>query len=220
MAIIFPQNFNLIGLSCVLIGKFNPEMFSPAWLKYYKLVRESEADDAKVNVIHPGLTQFVAANITFSIEENRFSISSVDQSKFEMVRDLALGILTLIETTPITQMGINTDCHFKMKNEAAWHAFGNKVAPKELWNRLLERAGLKNIVIQGLNPYSVSGGEINLKVESSKTRPDSIFVQFNNHFLFPSEVNAANAILALKNKWPEVVKDSFNKTIELSTLVG
>lgn len=219
MSIVFPQNFHTVGIGCVLVGKFNPDMFSPAWLKYYKLVRDAEADEAKVSVIHPGLTQFVVANVTFIVQEAKFSISTVDQSRFEPLKDLVLGVLSLIESTPVTSMGMNTECHFRAKDEAAWNKFGDTVASKELWQKFVTNPGLKTITIQGNNTNSAPGGEINVKVEPSKIKANSVLIQINNHFAFSGSINAVDSIEALKSKWSNVIKDSFDKTVELAKLV-
>jgi hypothetical protein len=88
-------------VSIVLIGDFNPPIFSPEWLRQHKIVGEQAAFESTIGVIHPDLSQFSAGNIEFSVERQRFQIL-VRSAPFIRILDVvsrALG--ELLPHTPI-----------------------------------------------------------------------------------------------------------------------
>lgn len=220
MSLVIPENFPHAELGCVFVGKFNPGMFSPAWLKHYKAIRDTEADSAKIKVIHPSLTQFVVGSFTITVDENKFIIATLDQSSFEALKDLAISVLGLVQSTPITQLGINIDCHFKCQNEKNWHDFGHKIAPKSIWDQFLTGPGLTTMTMQGLNSNCKNGGYLRFKAEPSRRYGHTIYTQINNHFEFPSSLNADGVMKVITDKWDKIVDESFAKCIAFSKLEG
>ena len=58
----------------VLIGDFNPPIFSPEWLGRNEIVGEQATFESKIDIIHPDLSQFTAGNIEFTVQRQRFQI--------------------------------------------------------------------------------------------------------------------------------------------------
>src|SRR5437867_1304432 len=100
-------NCEIEGVSIVLRGNFNPSIFQPAWLASHSLLRRQEADAAKINVIHPELTSFTAEWLILEVTKDRFGAATIHQAHAEPLRDLVLGVFTLLEHTPFTKMGMN-----------------------------------------------------------------------------------------------------------------
>ena len=60
------------GASIILLGKFNPAIFQPAWLSANNLLRKEEADIANIDVINPQVTSFSAAWLRIQVLAGRF----------------------------------------------------------------------------------------------------------------------------------------------------
>ena len=60
------------GMSIVFRGDFNPKIFQPAWFAAQGLIRNEEADEAKIEIIHPTIVVFSLDWLRIQIEPNRF----------------------------------------------------------------------------------------------------------------------------------------------------
>ncbi len=54
----FSDNLEAYTLSIVFVGDFNPAIIQPYWLANKKLIREQEAENAKVGILHNEITKF------------------------------------------------------------------------------------------------------------------------------------------------------------------
>ena len=63
-----------LSASVVLVGKFNPAIFSPAWIAEIGLVDPKAAESAKLQVIHPDIAIFEVGGFSFDVRQNRFSV--------------------------------------------------------------------------------------------------------------------------------------------------
>src|SRR3712207_6425899 len=138
-----PPPSDLQGFSVVLVGSFNPRIFQPAWLASNGLVRQAEADAAKVEIIHPEVSAVRYDGFRLQVTGDQYSITTQDERYTETSRDLTASIFQLLHHTPVHQMGINVELHFRMKSEDSWHAFGHLVSPKDIWEGTLKEPGLR-----------------------------------------------------------------------------
>jgi hypothetical protein len=121
------------GVSIVMVGKLNPAIMSPAWLAKHGLISDDEMIDAKLNVIHPEITQFVAGSYGFDITQQRFLVRSSNEP-FVQVLDLVVGVFgELLVHTPIQKVGINFDLIFKCRSPKQRVELGRRLAPIEPW---------------------------------------------------------------------------------------
>lgn len=201
------SRFKLYGLNCRLNAALNPALFHPQWLRTHQLISEQEADSAKVKFIAENFSLIQIGNINLMVTDSTISLDTVDQTCFEQMRDLAIGIFTPLEAIPIKQTGINTHVHYQFPSDAEWHHFGHTVAPKGHWNSIIESAGTQKLVIRGKNP-DCEQGFINITVEPSVRFPHSLYVEINNHNEFRDTKDAQDAIGRLKNTWNKTVKES------------
>jgi len=206
------------SVNCVLLGSFNPTIFQPLWLKKTGLFRDEEVDTAEIKIIHKEICVFTISEIQFRIEKDRFQISSSNASKFELSRDLVIGIFSILEHTPVEKMGINTDGHFSMDSKEDWNNLGDTLVPKEPWVDLLDKPGMRSVLLEGKNP-SCSNGYIRIKVEPSIRIPNGVYVGINNHFVFSDVTNALEAIEKVKEVWDETIKNSLS-SMEKITEIG
>jgi hypothetical protein len=169
------------GLSIVLLGSFNPQIFQPAWFAAEDLIRKEEAEAAKIEIIHPEIVSFAMEWLRLQVTQERFAVSTANSPSYEPLRDLVLGTFQLLQHTPVRQMGLNRDLHFRMASEEAWHAFGHRLAPKEPWTGLLDQPGLRRLVIQGARPDDFTG-YIQVSVEPSRRVHPGVYVGINDHY--------------------------------------
>jgi hypothetical protein len=189
------------GISIVLVGDFNPKIFQPAWFAAEHLIRVTEADAADITIINPEIVIFKLDWLEVQITSDRCSFITTQDAYYEVVRDLCLGTFKLLRHTPIQKMGINRDLHFKMKSIEEWHAFGHKVAPKELWNKTLKNPGLIGLSIEGVREDGLKG-YIRVKVEPSRRAHPGIYIQINDHYETDnSEIGCETIINILDSSW-------------------
>jgi hypothetical protein len=169
------------GMSIVFLGDFNPKIFQPAWFAQENLIRDQEAEAADIKIINPEIVIFEFEWLSVQITRDRCIFGTTQEAYYEIVRDLCLGTFKLLRHTPIQKMGINRDYHFRMNSLEEWHAFGHKVAPKELWNNILKTPGLTTLTIEGMREDGFKG-YIRVKVEPSKRVHQGIYIQVNDHY--------------------------------------
>lgn len=169
------------GLSIVVKGSFNPSIFHPQWLLRSNLIRPEEADEAKVDLVHPSVSQFKCAWFAVVVTDDTFQISTQDPTKRMPLRDLAIGTFTILSHSPVKAFGMNHERHFRMLSEDDWHAFGHLYAPKALWSDLVTKPGMQTLSIRGRRP-GIEQGELTIKLEpSSRAVPYGVFVHVHEH---------------------------------------
>jgi hypothetical protein len=123
-----PIEPELEDVGIVLVGDFNPPIFSPDWLARHEVVGKQAAFESKIDVIHPDLSQFSVGNIEFMVERQRFQIL-VRSAPFVRILDVVSKAFDeLLPHTPIRQFGINRSIHFSIGSESVRNAIGRKLA--------------------------------------------------------------------------------------------
>ena len=49
----------------------------------------------------------------------------------------------------MTALGLNRSLHIDLVDEAKWHALGHLVAPKGPWAGILEKPGMRTVLMEG-----------------------------------------------------------------------
>lgn len=98
----------------VAIGAFIPVMFHPVWFSREKLIPESEAESAKVAIIHPDLALFSTDWLEVQVLKDQFVVNTKKEAFFEPVRDFAIGTFRLLGQIPVTALGFNYDFHLTL----------------------------------------------------------------------------------------------------------
>ena len=203
------SRYKTYGLNCRLNAPVNPTLFHPQWLRANQLISDPEAESAKIKLLSENFTLVQIGNINLIVTDTTISLDTIDQSCFEPMRDLSIGIFTVLEAIPIKQIGINTHIHFELPNEEEWHHFGHTIVPKTYWNDIVEKPGTQKLVIKAKNPQSEKGA-INITVEPSVRFPHALYIEINNHSEFPDASNAQDALMSLKTNWNDIVQQSKN----------
>ena len=175
------QNPEISGLSVFLRGSFNPQIFQPAWFTGEGLIRKEESEAAKIQIIHPKVVIFDLEWLRLNVDDEGFVASTAKESAFDWLRDLILGTFRILRHTPIHFMGLNMEMHFKMPSENEWNAVGDRLAPKEPWTGILEKPGMRTLIMEGVRPDSFKG-YIRVHVEPSVRVPQGAYILVNDHY--------------------------------------
>ena len=201
-------------VSVVTVGKFNPSIAQPLWLASEGLITKAEAEGAKIEVIHPEVTEFSVpfsegAILRVQVLRERLHISTEDARLYETTRDLSIGILTLLRHTPISRLGINFDCHVSMASDEARHALGQRLAPPAPWTSIVDKPALLSLSMKCPRPDALEG-HIVIKVEPSNRVPFGVLVAVNDHLEItsPDGHGAEKAVDILKSDWDLSIKRS------------
>lgn len=176
----------------VLLGVFNPKIFQPAWLAAQGLIRQEEADSADVGIIHRDVAVFKLDWALLQVVRERFQIGPLKEGHDQEIRDLVVGMFRLLTHTPLHAMGINKTAHLPMESVDAWHALGHRLAPKDLWNEILENPGMRSLSIQGVRPDGLKGF-VHVKIEPSTVLQPGLCVEVNDHYEVQDKKTTAGA---------------------------
>lgn len=169
------------GATIVVLGSFNPTIFQPLWFSENSLIRKEEAEQAKIEVVHPQVTIFSTDWFRLQATLENFTIETKDPTKLLPLRDIVSGTFAVLEHTPIRQFGMNRYMHFYIPSKEAWHSFGHNIAPKEAWTDLVADPGLLSLVIQGKRKNAEST-RLQIKVEPSTQIEQGVFFHANDHY--------------------------------------
>ncbi len=195
-----PLSCELEGASIVLIGSFNPAIFQPEWFARMSLIRASEAADAKIDVIAPPVTSFKLEWVVIQVTTDRFTVSTADMAHLAPLSELVLGTFDILEHTPVKQMGLNRDMHYRAPSLDLWHSIGDRLAPKGDWDGLLESPGMQTIQISGKRSGS-SALRLTVTAQPSIRVQPGVYFGTNEHFVNKEESPAAELMRVLKDHW-------------------
>ena len=78
----------IYNLSIVIAGEFNPIITQPFWLSSKKLIREQEAQNAKVEIMHPEVVKFSLDWV--KVEATRWYLNSLIKPSLQQTQLLVL----------------------------------------------------------------------------------------------------------------------------------
>lgn len=202
-------------VAVVLLGQFNASIFQPAWFASEGLIKKREAEDATIELIRKGISAFSLEWCNILANQDRFQITTTQESAHELVRDLVVGAFSLLRHTPIKQMGINRDSHYRVESRERWHDFGHTLAPKEHWKGILDSPGLMGMTMEERPRRDGLSGYVRVTVGPSEKVPQGIYIAVNSHY----EVGGSKEVLSsegvidiLKSSW----SDSLSRTNEIT----
>lgn len=144
------------GLTVVLVGNFNPAIFSPAWLEVSGLITEEDSVSAELKLIHAQVCEFTVKNFNIFVDVDRFQISSTEEPFVSIADWVGVIFGKRLPHTPIVQAGINYSGHFAVASPEQRHALGRHLAPIEPWGEWgKELEGSKEIKPGGLRSITM-----------------------------------------------------------------
>lgn len=206
------QTPQISSSSIVLAGSFNPRIFQPEWFARQGLMSKEQVEAAEIRVIVPEVAHFETEQVVIQVTQERFIASSNPNANAVPLRDLVQGTFFILEHTPITAMGLNRHMHFPLESEEMWHQVGDKLAPKDPWNDILEgSAGMQSLFIttaRGTNPggwheKEHPGSKYTVRIEPSTRIKFGVYFETNEHYPAPKD-EPLNALMGiLSGRWEE-----------------
>jgi hypothetical protein len=204
---------DITGVSLVLIGKFNPSIFTPAWFGWQNLLPNRIVDVAELQIAQPQITAFRADWLELQIVQDRFSINTA-QPPFVRLRDLAIKIFReRLPHTRLQSVGINRQVHFLANSFEERDHLGRLLAPIEPWGewgRQLEpdgrHGGMTSLTMTQVSPQDrPPDGRINVTVQPSMQiglDGTGVYVQVNDHYTTddPDSPTASSEIVNMLEK--------------------
>ena len=181
------------GVAVVLLGKFNPAIFTPAWFAMHGLLPESAAENATLEVAHQQVTKFSTDWLDLEVVPGRFSVET-RQAPYIRLRDLVARVFKEhLFHTPLNMFGINRNVHFQVSSLTARDRIGRTLAPVAPWGTwgqdlglTGEHGGMTSLTMTQVDPEGrPKGGRINVKVEPSNRIVQErlgVYVEVNDHY--------------------------------------
>lgn len=198
------------GASIVLMGAFNPPIFQPEWFARQGLLPATEAEQAKIQIVHQEVAQFETERFVFQVTHDRLLAATKPNSFSEPLRDLVAGTFYILEHTPVNAIGLNRDMHFNMHSEESWHRLGDMLAPKNIWNKIAigGRPGLKTLqILYGATSEHEPTTTVTIQ-PSVRVLPCGAYFGVNQHFTLPAEKGFEMMMQILQERWEEGQKDA------------
>ncbi|MCK9613513.1 MAG: hypothetical protein PHR81_11800 [Bacteroidales bacterium] len=192
------------SLSIVFIGDFNPVIIQPFWLANKKLIKEQEAVDTDVELIHNELVKFDLGWASTEITKKRFEVRTAKEPYFEPLRDLVISIFTILPETPIEAMGINHIMHFALPDKDKFYEFGNKLAPLNNWEDVINNPRVLSFEVHEKERKDGLPGFVRIKVRPSDQNIQyGVSININDHYALSPGENGRNGEMmkCLKDNW-------------------
>jgi hypothetical protein len=92
--------------------------------------------------------------------------------------------------------------HFRASSESEWHTIGHRLAPKQIWEGLLEHSGTSSLVVQGKRPGSPAT-HLRVTVQPSVRIQPGLFVGTEERFDGGGSDSPAPLVDTLQSQWEE-----------------
>lgn len=186
------------GSSIVAVGNFNPPIFSPDWLNKNGLIGDGDvafAKNAASYAITPDICRFETEWFTLQVVAEQFSLTSKG-ALTPLLKDLAMGIFTIVDHTPVRAIGLNFEANYKLATFEELHKIGDALVPKNIWHSIYpendhQSVGMTNLTIS-IDPCKrdeklVTENKKNISVRRSGVTPNGVFFSFNDHYAITKE---------------------------------
>ena len=187
------------GVTIVLVGQFNPPIFTPAWFTLHGLLPRGAEEAAQLQVAHPQLTVFTSDWLRLEVTGSRFRVETL-QVPYIRLLDFVLRVFKeTLPNTPAMAVGINRDVHFQVQSLTVRDRIGRTLAPVEPWGPWKDalgadgkHGGMTSLTMSQIDPEGrPRGGNINVKVEPSTRIGQAgtgVYIGVNDHYA-SDEVN-------------------------------
>ena len=183
----------IVAVDAVLVGNFNPAIFTPAWFELHALLPKSVIASAKLKIAHSQVTAFSTDWLSLNVLPDRFIVNT-SLAPYVRVRDLVVRMFKEhLFHTPLRAFGINLDVHFQVESFTKRDQIGRILAPVGPWVSLGQNlrldgkhGGMTSLTMSQTDPEGrPEGGRINVTVEPSNRIGHGalgIYVRVNDHY--------------------------------------
>lgn len=197
--------------SIVALGSFNPAIIQPYWLAQKKLIREQEAQNAKIGMIHTGITRYKLEWCEFDIINDRFAIKTSQENHFIPMKDLMVSIFKILKETPVKAYGINHSLYYAIPDSDRYYRLGEKLGALDLWKGVMDDPRMFFLDVGEQKRKDGQKGSFRMRISPSDmplTTPYGIMVNINDHHDMQEGENA--------NEFATSLSASFESSIERS----
>ena len=191
-------------LSLVLLGDFNPVIVQPFWLADKKLIKEQEASDTAVELIHNELVKYDIGWANIEITKKRFILTTSKEPYFEPLKDFMLSIFSKLPETPINALGINHIMDFTLPDKERYYEFGNKLAPLNIWEGFINNPRVSTFEIFEAERNDGLPGFVRIRVQPSDQNIENrISININDHYIIKKEDSGRRGemLKCLRDNW-------------------
>lgn len=209
--------------SVVMLGSFNPAIFTPAWFVLHNLLPEGVEARADLQVAHVQVTRFTADWLRLDVVNDRFAVAT-REAPYVRLRDLAVRTFKeFLPHNPLRAFGINREVHFPARGAAERDRLGRALAPVEPWGAVGRDLGLDgkdggmaSLTMSQPRPQGRPvGGRISVKVEPSIRVTDrrGVYVSINDHYTLGKDESAAEADEANTARLIKMLERNFDDSL-------
>lgn len=207
-----------LSASIVLVGKFNPAIFHPAWIARTGLVSDAELEEAQLSVSHSEISIFKVGGYAFDVRQDRFAVQVESEPLIRALDATMLIFEEALPHTPVTQIGINYVEHFRLSSADKRVRFGRALAPLAPWGRWGEKiaalsgeeaSGVAELTMQ--ETYQDGSGHMRVEVQPSaiiEPKAVGVFVYVNDHRNVSASDNEEGASAAMA-----MLRDCFDHSL-------
>lgn len=205
----------------VVLGRFNPAIINPTWLRQVELIRRSDEEVALDSLaITSDFSMFTTDWCRLQATQNRLAIEATSQSGYEPIRDLMVGIFRILEHTPVVSFGLNCDQQFILSDhqeQGCWKKF----SPSDAWKDVISQPSMRTLSIQGTREDSESAFiRIAMEAFTDQNERSGVEVRVNQHYSEVSEEPVRNpsfCVERLMADWDDFLlfaKTAIRKSLE------
>lgn len=207
------------NLSIVTLGDFTPSIFQPAWFSAKGLVASGESEGATVELINKNIASFRMDWLKLRVTRDRFEAVTAQQPYYGPLRDLVSGTFGLFPNIEVSALGINRVFLYRFESEKAWHALGDRIAPKMDWRAVLKSPGLRQFTMQGERDDGYKGW-IWVRIEPAVDTSFNAVIEVNDHYDLEQMLGESSGKISeiLSKNWEASMKQAENIVEKLSAI--
>ena len=180
------------GCTIVLVGKFNPAIFHPAWFKDKNIEPNIQESETKIQIVHNDVSSFSIDTRNYSIHRDKFQLETTS-APWIIIADITREIFgDYLIHTPIMTFGINRNVHFRLNSLDARIRLGRRLAPIDIWGEFGKEmdvesseliGGMRSLTVTRKSKETSVRINTNVKIEPSAKIDDrrGVFMSVNFH---------------------------------------
>jgi hypothetical protein len=200
----------------VLVGRFNPSIFQPAWFEAKDLVAPVDAE-SKNMILMDGYVSYETPQFQLVCTEDRCQFGTTAKTATaDVLRDIVVGTFALLPETPLWEFGVNHAAHIP-KDVRSWDELAAQLGDPHRTFVLLPNQRLSTVEF-GADRDDGRQGRRTILLQPSILLDGGVYVGFNDHITVVPEseragnIGARDTITEFQSAWAGAV-DSANSVI-------
>jgi hypothetical protein len=187
-----PHELEERATAVVLVGRFNPRIFQPAWFDAKGLLAATDVEPTSL-ALTDGFVAFQTPLVSLVCTQERCQLMTTRHSPTpDVVRDLALGTFSFLLETPMWQCGINHAVHIP-PIVRRWDDVTAQFGDPQKALRLLDHQRLNTVELRADRDDGHDGTRT-VQLQPSVHLEGGVWFSLNDHVNVLSEAEAQNAV--------------------------